>query len=220
MPDADRFAQHVGLALGAVRSQQDHHVLVTFEEGTRQRRVACFLLRTEVGTLRDQQLRHLLVVLLDRWKQRRHSGLILRIVDVGALGDQQLGDRSVAGVGSRVQGREAARVASVDGGAFLDQKLDDLLLPREGRKDQWRLAPLALRVDFRPVADQHAHLLEIAVTGGVMERSGESAAGKEHEQSHGNLNHFAPSHHLRLRHSTALHKGFARLFPSTSPLDF
>ena len=155
-----------------MRSQQDHHVLVTFEEGTRQRRVACLLLQTKVGTLGDQQLRHLLVVLLDRWKQRRHAGLVLRIVDVGALVDQQLGDRSVAGIGRRVQGREAAGVAAVDRGALLDQKLGHLLLPRQDRKNQRCLASVALRVDFRPFAEQDANLLDITRARGVMQRPG------------------------------------------------
>jgi hypothetical protein len=117
-----------------------------------------------------------------------------------------------------VQGGEAARVASVDGGALLDEKLDDIPLARQGREDQWRLASIALRVDHRSFVDQHLNLLKITGARGVVERSSkrERTASKEHEQSHGNLNHFAPSHHLRLRHWTAFHKDFARLFPGRS----
>ena len=93
-----------------------------------------------------------------------------------------------------MQGREAAGITSVDGGALLDQKLDDLLLPRQDRENQRRLASVALRVDRRPFVDQRASLLEITVARGVMERSGERerTAGKEHKQSHGDLNHFRP----------------------------
>jgi hypothetical protein len=116
------------------------NVPVTFPERSGYRQVTVNFGVVHICALGQQELGQLKVISLARHNQRGDAGLVVRIIEHGSLIEQELGDRDAAGIGSRVQRGEAARIPGHDVSPLAQERFhNDGLIGEYGRHERCRL---------------------------------------------------------------------------------
>jgi hypothetical protein len=199
--DAKRAKQHVErllvaagdgevqrrVAVGVARTKIDRRLLRLAEQleharlAARRRRVhrGAALRVGDVGRARarlDELRGNVEQLVLGGERQRRHAVLVGRR-RVGAVLEQQLGDRRRAGLDRQVQRRLAAAVGRVHLGAARQQSHDAALVAALARRHQRRLLEHVERVEARANREQQRHNVGVVAVDGEVQRRVAAAVG-------------------------------------------